>query len=81
MIITVCVGSSCHLKGSYHVIQELKRLIQEHHLEETVTVKASFCMGNCMQGIPLEIDQQRFHHIQPDTIQALFEQYVLGGEE
>lgn len=78
MTITVCVGSSCHLKGSYQVIQELQRLIKTHHLEEQVQVKASFCMGNCMQGIPLEIDGKRFYHVHATMIQELFDQHVLA---
>ena len=47
MVVDVCVGSSCHLKGSYDVIQKLQKLIAENNLEDKVTLKASFCLGNC----------------------------------
>ena len=36
--ICVCVGSSCHLKGSYTVIDLLKKALREHGLEDTVTL-------------------------------------------
>ena len=36
MNIKVCVGSSCHLKGSYEVIQSLKKYIEDNKLEDKV---------------------------------------------
>ena len=30
MVLKVCVGSSCHLRGSYDVIEEMKRLIKKY---------------------------------------------------
>ncbi|NLZ53082.1 MAG: (2Fe-2S) ferredoxin domain-containing protein, partial [Thermoanaerobacteraceae bacterium] len=46
-IISVCVGSSCHLKGSYDIIRILKDLIKEHNLEDKWELKAEFCCNNC----------------------------------
>ena len=43
MVINVCVGSSCHLKGSYDVLQTIKRLIEENNLGSKIELKASFC--------------------------------------
>ncbi len=40
-MIEICIGSACHLKGSYNVIQDMKRLIAEHQLEEKVELKSS----------------------------------------
>ncbi len=56
--VVVCVGSSCHIKGSYQVIATFKELIKEHHLEEQVCLKASFCMERCMSGISMTINGQ-----------------------
>lgn len=53
--VTVCVGSSCHLKGSYQVVQSYQKLIQTEHLEDKLTLKASFCQGKCMGGIAVTI--------------------------
>ena len=47
MIVTICIGSSCHLKGSRDVIQELEKLINEHGLKDKVELNGSFCMGEC----------------------------------
>lgn len=54
--IVVCVGSSCHMKGSYQVITTWKDLIKQHHLEDQIALKASFCMGRCLEGISVTLD-------------------------
>ena len=51
MKITVCIGSSCHVKGSRQVVRELQRLIAEHHLENQVDLGGTFCMSRCQQGV------------------------------
>lgn len=45
MEIYVCIGSSCHLKGSYNIINAFKELIAEYKLEDRVSLNASFCLG------------------------------------
>ena len=34
--ITVCIGSSCHIKGSRQVVEQLQYLIAENNLGENV---------------------------------------------
>ena len=62
MEVTICIGSSCHLKGSQSVIASLQRLIALHHLENEGELKGSFCMGECMNnGVCVCIDGERFN--------------------
>lgn len=49
--IKICIGSACHLKGSYDVIEIFKHLIKVHHLEEVIELSGAFCTGNCMQAV------------------------------
>ena len=51
MKITVCIGSSCHLKGSRQIVEELQRLVAEHQLGGQVELAGQFCMGNCQNGV------------------------------
>lgn len=81
MVIKVCVGSSCHLKGSYMIIQHLQELIKEHHLEEEIQLKGSFCMGKCINGIPLDIDGKIVLQVGMDNIDEIFNTYVLKKGE
>ena len=68
MDLTVCIGSSCHLKGSRDVISILQRLVSLHHLEDKIELKGSFCMGECMNnGVCVCIDGERFNVLPYET--------------
>ncbi len=54
--VTVCVGSSCHLKGSYQVVKTFEEMIKEHQLEEKLKLRASFCQGKCQGGVAVTFD-------------------------
>ena len=49
--VVVCIGSSCHLKGSRQVVEELQKLIDQNNLKEEVELAGTFCMGNCQKGL------------------------------
>ncbi len=50
VVVSVCVGSSCHMKGSYQVIKTFQELIKKNQLEDVIELKASFCMGRCLSA-------------------------------
>lgn len=76
MTITVCIGSSCHLKGSKTVIEELQTLIEKNNLKNKVEIKGSFCMGNCQNGVSALIGDKPVS-IQPDTVEEIFNAEIL----
>ena len=73
MKITVCIGSSCHLKGSRQVVSELQRLIAQNSLNNQVEVAGTFCMGKCQLGVCVTVDEQ-FHSV---TVEEFFNKEVL----
>lgn len=77
MKITVCIGSSCHIKGSRQVVDALQRLISENHLDDKVALGGTFCMGNCQQGVCVTLDGN-FYSVTPDTVEDFFVQNVLN---
>lgn len=77
MKITVCIGSSCHIKGSRQVVEQLQQLISENDLKEQVELAGTFCMGKCQQGVCVTVDEQ-FHSVTPDTVKEFFTQQVLS---
>lgn len=77
MKIQICIGSSCHLKGSYDVIEKMKAAIAEHGLEEHIELGAAFCLGNCKQGVSVKIDETVVGGFLPESFDALFEKHVL----
>lgn len=78
MIVKVCVGSSCHLKGSYDVIQKLQKLISDNKLEDKVELKASFCLGNCSNGVSMRIDEEPVQNVSPSNIEEIFQNQILS---
>ncbi len=77
MIVTVCIGSSCHLKGSRAVVTDLQRLIGENNLNDKVELKATFCMNRCEQGVCVTVDGVLFS-VSPDTVEGFFKDEILG---
>lgn len=77
MKITVCIGSSCHIKGSRQVVEALQRLIADNNLEDKVEIGGTFCMGQCQKGVCVSIEEQIFSVTQ-ETVEEFFEQNVLG---
>ena len=76
MKITVCIGSSCHIKGSRQVVEQLQKLLEAHQLEETVELSGTFCMGNCQQGVCVTVDDS-FYSVTPQTVKEFFKTQVL----
>ena len=77
MKIKVCIGSSCHLKGSRQVVEQLQQLISENNLKDRVELAGTFCMGKCQQGVCVMVDNA-FHSVSPDTVKDFFEKNVLS---
>ena len=75
MKITVCIGSSCHLKGSRQVVEKLQELIAANELGDRVELGATFCLGKCQQGVCVMVDED-FHSVSPDTVEEFFEANV-----
>ena len=75
--LSVCIGSSCHLKGSYNVIQTFLQLIEAHALHERIEFKSNFCMKRCAHaGVGLSLNGEAYH-IAPETAREFFKTTVL----
>ena len=75
MKITVCIGSSCHLKGSRQVVEQLQNLIAKNELGDKVELGATFCLGKCQQGVCVMVNEE-FHSVSPDTVEEFFNDAV-----
>lgn len=73
IILKVCVGSACHVRGSYNVIDTLTNLIVEERLEDVVELKACFCLNNCLEGVSASIEgDDRVHSFSKDGVAEEF---------
>ena len=76
MKITVCIGSSCHIKGSRQIVERLQHLIDEHNLNDKAELSGTFCMGKCQQGVCVTI-KDSFYSVMPETVDEFFANEVL----
>ena len=77
MVLKVCVGSSCHLKGSYDVIEKLKEVIKRNGVEDVVDLQASFCLGHCSEGVTVKADEEFLLNVNKDNIEDIFVNQLL----
>ncbi|ODN29773.1 (2Fe-2S) ferredoxin domain-containing protein [Fervidobacterium thailandense] len=64
LIVRVCMGSSCHLKGSYDVVKKLRELFEGR---DDVELLGSLCMNNCSKGINVEINGKIVSKLTPEN--------------
>lgn len=77
MKITVCIGSSCHIKGSRQVVEQLQNLIAENSLGNKVELGGTFCVGECQQGVCVTVDDN-FFSVTPETVNEFFSNEVIA---
>ena len=75
MNVTVCIGSSCHIKGSHAVVEQLQDLIVKKNLDDSVKLSGTFCMGKCQQGVCVTVDDE-FFSVSPETVDDFFEKEI-----
>ena len=76
MKITVCIGSSCHIKGSRQVVEQLQYLIKKNDLGDKVELGGTFCMGKCQMGVCVTVDDE-FYSVSPETVDEFFNDTVI----
>ncbi len=77
MKVTVCIGSSCHIKGSRQVVEQLQQLIKDNNLGDKVELGGTFCLGKCQQGVCVTVDEE-FHSVTPATVNEFFETVIAA---
>ena len=77
MKVTVCIGSSCHIKGSRQVVEQLQSLIAANGIKNKVELGGTFCLGNCQQGVCVSVDNA-FHSVSPETVGDFFANEILA---
>jgi NADH:ubiquinone oxidoreductase subunit E len=77
IVINVCIGSACHIKGSYNVINALQQLTEEYALSDKVETRAAFCLGHCTQAVSVRIGDGEVQSVSGATAREFFVNKVL----
>ena len=82
VFVQICVGSSCHLKGSQEIVELLENAVAEHHIEDDVVLSGSFCIGKCNRiGVTVQIDDDIHVGITKENFKEFFQENVLNKLE
>ena len=73
--VSVCIGSSCHIKGSRKVLNRLQCLIELNGLSEKIDFRGAFCMGLCKPGVSVSVNDEVFS-VDPETVDDFFEKEI-----
>ena len=79
LLITICVGSSCSLRGSDELATELFRLIEKEKLEGLVDIVGAFCMDACSKGVSVRVGDREFSGIRPQQAEEFFYKEIIGN--
>jgi NADH:ubiquinone oxidoreductase subunit E len=72
IVINVCIGSACHIKGSYNVINSLQQLTEEFGLSNVVDTRAAFCLGHCTEAVSVQINDGEVRSVSGATVRDFF---------
>ena len=78
LIVQVCVGSSCHLKGSQEIVELLQRSVEEYGLDDEVVLSGSFCIGKCNRiGVTVQVNDDIHVGVTRENFREFFKQNIL----
>ena len=80
IIVQICVGSSCYLKGSQDIVELLQSAVAEHHIEDEVVLSGSFCVGKCnREGVTVQVDDDIHIGITRENFREFFQKHILDA--
>ncbi len=74
--VKVCIGTSCHLHGSYNVMMSFKQLIEEYNLHDKINLAGRFCTGCCQNGVSVTVNDTEYG-VSPETAGSFFRETIL----
>ena len=78
LIVQICVGSSCYLKGSADIVELFEKNIEIYGLQDEIVLVGSFCMGKCNRvGVTIQVNDDVHVGITKETFKEFFEEHIL----
>ena len=82
LVVQICVGSSCHLKGSQQIVELMQKAVEEYKLDGDVVLVGSFCIGKCnREGVTVQVNDDVHVGITPQNFKEFFTTHVLSVVE
>ena len=82
LFVQVCVGSSCHLKGSQDIVELLEAAVERYQLEDEVVLSGSFCIGKCNRvGVTVQVNDDVHVGVTRENFREFFKKNILDVVE
>lgn len=79
VIVQICVGSSCHLKGSQEIVELFEKAIEEHGVADDIVLTGSFCTGKCNRvGVTVQVNDDVHVGVTVESFNEFFKNKVLS---
>lgn len=79
LFVQVCVGSSCHLKGSQDIVELLESAVKEHGIVDDVVLSGSFCIGKCNRvGVTVQVNDDVHVGVTRENFKEFFNKNILS---
>ena len=79
MNVSVCIGSACHLKGSYEIMRRFRDLVEQHGLQGQVAISPAFCLGHCRDGVTIQVDDAIVTGVSLSNAEQVFGEHILSA--
>ena len=78
LFVQICIGSSCHLKGSQEIVELFQNAVEEYHLEEEIVLSGSFCIGKCNRiGVTVQVNDDVHVGVTRENFREFFKENIL----
>ena len=78
LFVQICVGSSCHLKGSSDIVELFEKAVAEHQIQDEVVLSGSFCIGKCNRvGVTVQVNDDVHVGVTKENFREFFKSKVL----
>ena len=82
LVVQICVGSSCYLKGSQQIVELMQKAVEERQLDGEVVLVGSFCIGKCNRdGVTVQVNDDVHVGVTPQNFKEFFNENILKAIE
>jgi NADH:ubiquinone oxidoreductase subunit E len=78
-IISICLGTACHVRGAERVLEQIRENISigdgETTEDKSFTLESVRCIGCCSLGPVVKINEDMYGRIAPDEVNTVLKQY------
>lgn len=81
LTITVCIGSSCYVRGSERLAETFEQMIRERNLSARVELTGAFCMDQCSMGASVRVGERVYRAVDPAQSRQFFDAEIMPALE